>query len=89
MLSRQLFLASQPKKRASTGRLKGPVSNGNISQHKVLTNGTHGSMSDLNRQDSEEDSESINHAGDIVELRHIKSEEKDFEGNHLPIQLRL
>ncbi|XP_077100323.1 acyl-CoA-binding domain-containing protein 5A isoform X2 [Siphateles boraxobius] len=65
--------ASQPKKRASTGRLKGPVSNGNISQHKVLINGTHGSMSDLNRQESEEDSESINHAGDIVEInRHIK-----------------
>ncbi|XP_039522432.1 acyl-CoA-binding domain-containing protein 5A isoform X3 [Pimephales promelas] len=71
--------ASQPKKRASTGRLKGPVSNGNISQHKVLTNGTHGSMSDLNRQDSEEDSESINHAGDIVELRHIK---KDVSSSH-------
>lgn len=41
-------------------------------------------MSDLNRQESEEDSESINHAGDIVELnRHIKGEEKDFEGNCL------
>lgn len=72
--------ASQPKKRASTGKLKGPVSNGNISQHKVLTNGTHGSMSDLNRQESEEDSESINHAGDIVELnRHIK---EDVSSSH-------
>lgn len=74
-----VFLASQPKKRASTGRLKGPVSNGNVGQHKVLTNGTHGSMSDLNRQESEEDPESINHDGDLIELNtHIKGEEKEL-----------
>ncbi|CAM4721194.1 unnamed protein product [Leuciscus chuanchicus] len=77
---KELKKASQPKKKASTGRLKGPVSNGNISQHKVLNNGTHESMSDLNRQESEEDSESINHAGDIVELnRHIK---EDVSSSH-------
>ncbi|KAK7124033.1 hypothetical protein R3I93_022211 [Phoxinus phoxinus] len=78
--AKEVKKASQPKKRPSTGRLKGPVSNGNISQHKVLTNGTHGSMSDLNRQESEEDSESINHAGDMVELnRHFK---EDVSSSH-------
>ncbi|XP_073686571.1 acyl-CoA-binding domain-containing protein 5A isoform X2 [Garra rufa] len=65
--------ASQPKKRASAGRPKGPVSNGSIGQHKVYTNGTHGSKSDLNRQESEEDSESVNHDRDVSELNgHIK-----------------
>uniref|UniRef100_A0A9J7YAD3 Acyl-CoA-binding domain-containing protein 5 n=1 Tax=Cyprinus carpio carpio TaxID=630221 RepID=A0A9J7YAD3_CYPCA len=67
--------ASQPKKRASAGRPKEPVSNGSIGQHKVLTNGTHESKSDLNRQESEEDSESINHNRDISELNgHIRED---------------
>ncbi|XP_016431486.1 acyl-CoA-binding domain-containing protein 5A-like isoform X5 [Sinocyclocheilus rhinocerous] len=71
--------ASQPKKRASAGRPKEPVSNGSIGQHKGLTNGTHESRSDLNRQDSEEDSENIKHNRDVIELNgHIKSEEKDI-----------
>uniref|UniRef100_A0A671Q9B5 Acyl-CoA-binding domain-containing protein 5A-like n=1 Tax=Sinocyclocheilus anshuiensis TaxID=1608454 RepID=A0A671Q9B5_9TELE len=39
-------------KEVKKGRPKGQVSNGSIGQHKVLDNGTHGSKSDLNRQDS-------------------------------------
>ncbi|XP_016406612.1 acyl-CoA-binding domain-containing protein 5A-like isoform X4 [Sinocyclocheilus rhinocerous] len=71
--------ASQLKKRASAGRPKGRVSNGSIGQHKVLANGTHGSKSDLNRQESEEDSKSFNHDRDVIELNgHIKGEEKDI-----------
>ncbi len=82
------FLASQLKKRASAGRPKGQVSNGSIGQDKVLANGTHGSKTDLNRQESEEDSESFNHDRDAIELNgHIKGEEKDIGGNHLPIRL--
>lgn len=60
--------ASQLKKRASAGRPKGHVSNGSTDQHNVLANGTHGSKPDLNRQESEEDSESFNHDRDVVEL---------------------
>ncbi|XP_067290679.1 acyl-CoA-binding domain-containing protein 5A isoform X2 [Pseudorasbora parva] len=72
--------ASQPKKRASAGRLKGPVSNGNISQNKVLTNGTHGSNSDPNRHEPEEDPESINYDGDLIELnRHLR---EDVSSSH-------
>lgn len=71
--------ASQLKKRASAGRPKGQVSNGSIGQDKVLANGTHGSKTDLNRQESEEDSESFNHDRDAIELNgHIKREEKDI-----------
>ncbi|XP_043082628.1 acyl-CoA-binding domain-containing protein 5A isoform X2 [Puntigrus tetrazona] len=67
--------ASQLKKRTTAGKPKGPVSNGNVGQHKVLTNGTHGSKSDLNRQESEEDSESFNHDRDVIELNgHIKED---------------
>ncbi|KAL1248957.1 hypothetical protein QQF64_022275 [Cirrhinus molitorella] len=77
---KEVTKASQPKKRASAGRPNGPVSNGNIGQHKVYTNGTHGSKSDLNRQESEEDSESINHDRDITELNgHIK---EDVSSSH-------
>lgn len=81
---RWCFLASQLKKKASAGRPKGRVSNGSIGQHKVLANGTHGSKSDLNRQESEEDAESFNHDRDVIELNgHIKGEEKDIGGSHL------
>ncbi|XP_052451929.1 acyl-CoA-binding domain-containing protein 5A isoform X4 [Carassius gibelio] len=72
--------ASQLKKRASAGRPKERISNGSIGQHKVLANGTHGSKSDLNRQESEEDSESFNHERDIIELNgHIK---EDVSSSH-------
>ncbi|XP_050954217.1 acyl-CoA-binding domain-containing protein 5A isoform X1 [Labeo rohita] len=72
--------ASQPKKRASAGRPKEPVSNGSIGQNKVYTNGTHGFKSDLNRQELEEDSESINHDRDVIELNgHIK---EDMSSSH-------
>lgn len=78
--------ASQPKKRVSAGRPKGPVSNGSISQHKGLSNGTHGSKSDLNRQESEENTEHMNHDGGIVELNgHLNSEkdkEEDVSSSH-------
>lgn len=74
-----VFLASQLKKRASAGRPKGHVSNGSIDQHNVLANGTHGSKSDLNRQELEEDSD---HDRDDIELNgHIEGEEKDIWGN--------
>ncbi|XP_052398975.1 acyl-CoA-binding domain-containing protein 5A isoform X1 [Carassius gibelio] len=72
--------ASQPKKRASAGRPREPFSNGSMSQHKVLTNGAHESKSDLKRQESEEDSESINHNRDVIELNgHIR---EDVSSSH-------
>ncbi|XP_051969303.1 acyl-CoA-binding domain-containing protein 5A-like isoform X1 [Xyrauchen texanus] len=65
--------APQPKKRASAGRPKGQVSNGSIGQHKVLTNGTHCAKSDQNGQECEEETESINHDGEIIEvIGHVK-----------------
>ncbi|XP_059390681.1 acyl-CoA-binding domain-containing protein 5A-like [Carassius carassius] len=77
---KELKKASQPKKRASAGRPREPFSNGSISQHKVLTNGTHESKSDLKRQESEEDSESINHNRDVIELNgHIR---EDVSSSH-------
>ncbi|KAF4096059.1 acyl-CoA-binding domain-containing protein 5A [Onychostoma macrolepis] len=77
---KEMKKASQLKKRASAGRPKGQVSNGSIGQHKVLANGTHGSKSDLNRQELEEDSESFNHDRDATELNgHIK---EDVSSSH-------
>ncbi|XP_051543548.1 acyl-CoA-binding domain-containing protein 5A-like isoform X2 [Myxocyprinus asiaticus] len=70
--------APQPKKRASAGRLKGHVSNGSIRQHKVISNGTH--KSDQNEQESEEESESINHNGEIVEVNGLI---KDVSSSHV------
>lgn len=72
--------ASQLKKRASAGRPKGQVSNGSIGQHNALANGTHGSKSDLNRHELEEDSESFNQDRDATELNgHIK---EDVSSSH-------
>uniref|UniRef100_A0A8C1DXZ4 Acyl-CoA-binding domain-containing protein 5 n=1 Tax=Cyprinus carpio carpio TaxID=630221 RepID=A0A8C1DXZ4_CYPCA len=78
--AKEVKKASQLKKKASAGRPKGRVSNGSIGQHKVLANGTHGSKSDLNRQESEEDAESFNHDRDVIELNgHIK---EDVSSSH-------
>uniref|UniRef100_A0A8C2DWY5 Acyl-CoA-binding domain-containing protein 5 n=1 Tax=Cyprinus carpio TaxID=7962 RepID=A0A8C2DWY5_CYPCA len=79
--AKEVKKASQLKKKDSAGRPKGRVSNGSIGQHKVLANGTHGSKSDLNRQESEEDAESFNHDRDVIELNgHIKAE--DVSSSH-------
>lgn len=73
------FLAQPGKKKVSAERSKALVSNGSTQQHKILANGTLSSKSNLNGQDSEEESESINHNGDIVGVNgHAKGEEKDF-----------
>uniref|UniRef100_A0A672NV56 Acyl-CoA-binding domain-containing protein 5A-like n=1 Tax=Sinocyclocheilus grahami TaxID=75366 RepID=A0A672NV56_SINGR len=69
--------ASQLKKRASAGRHKGRVSNGSISQHKVLANGTHGSKSDLNRQDiylNRSESLSLCETEDVSTSHHVASD---------------
>ncbi|XP_051971137.1 acyl-CoA-binding domain-containing protein 5A-like [Xyrauchen texanus] len=72
--------APQPKKRASAGRLKGHVSNGSIRKHKVVSNGTHCAKSDHNEQESKEESENINHNGEIVE---VNGYIKDVSSSHV------
>lgn len=68
------------KKKVSTGRSKALISNGSAQQHKVLANVTLGSKSNLNGQDSEEESESINQNGDIIEVNgHAKEDVSSFQ----------
>lgn len=83
------FCAPPGKKEVSAGRSKVLVSNGSTQQHKILANGTLNSQSNLKEQESEEESESINHNGDVIEVNgHTKGEEKDFRGNHSWMWLR-
>ncbi|XP_057179296.1 acyl-CoA-binding domain-containing protein 5A isoform X2 [Triplophysa rosa] len=60
--------AAPGKKEVSAGRSKALVFNSSTQQHKILANGTLGSQSNLKEQDSEEESESINHNGDVIEV---------------------
>lgn len=76
----EVIKAPQVKKKSSAGGAKGAQSNGNAQQHKVLANGTLCSKSNLNRHESEEESESINHNGDIIEVNgHAK---EDVSSSH-------
>ncbi|XP_056594606.1 acyl-CoA-binding domain-containing protein 5A isoform X3 [Triplophysa dalaica] len=68
------------KKEVSAGRSKALVSNGSTQQHKILANGTLNSQSNLKEQESEEESESINHNGDVIEVNgHTKEDGASFQ----------